>query len=476
MNNNSITLILTCILAFFITNCATKVKKNTSGERPNIIFLMADDMRFDALACNGNPLAITPHADALAKAGTNFTNAYVTTSICMVSRASVLSGQYARRHGINDFSTPFSAAAWQQSYPMLLRQAGYYTGFIGKFGVGNNMPAKDFDYWKGFGGHGVYFYKNEKGEMAHSTAMMGAQMKDFIQTRDASKPFCLSVSFKAPHSEDGVNENNGFRPDPIFDSLYTNTRFPVPPNYHDSFYHRFSKPWRIDDRNKENEARMRFNTRFDGDEKYQTTTRAIYRLVSGIDKVLGELREYLKAQNLDDNTIIVFTSDNGYYLGDHGLEGKWYGHDASIRIPLIIYDPRQKKQRKIAEEIALNIDVAPTMLSWAGIAIPNGMQGANLATLLTSKGKSWRNGFFYEHTYDPGSYPVYIPHTVGWVTTELKYMKYYNGPTSEIAIHEELFQVNKDRNELNNLISMPAFADQLSILRQLVAQHEKSLQ
>lgn len=448
-----------------------------NNERPNIIFLLADDLRFDAIGYAGNRLAITPNLDSLAGQGTNFKNTYVTSAICAISRASIFSGQYARRHGIDDFSKNFSDSALQYTYPLLLRGNGYYTGFIGKYGVGSKMPVNGFDYWKGFGGHGVYFYKNPEGKMEHETAMMGRQAQEFIEGRDPSKPFCLSVSFKAPHSEDGVTENGGFRPDPFFKSWYNDISFPYPATYADSFYYRFSPAWRRDQRNKENEARVRWDMRFSTPAKFQTTYKAIYQLVSGIDQVVGEMRQYLTEKGLDKNTIIVFTSDNGYYMGEHGLEGKWYGHEESIRIPLLVYDPRMPEQRRTVNEIALNIDLAPTLLQWAGVKQPQAMQGMPLQPLLKKKTKSWRNEFFYEHTYDPGSYPVYIPKTVGLVTPSWKYMRYYNGKESTgNVVYEELFHIPEDPFEKHNRVTDVTQQHRIATYKQKVAQYEQSLQ
>lgn len=474
MMNMRTILFCPCILLLF--NCSSSSKLMTAGsERPNIIFLLADDLRYDALGCTGNKIAITPNIDALAARGSNFRKSYVTTAICSISRASYLSGQYERRHGIDDFSKSFSDSALQHTYPLLLRNNGYYTGFIGKYGVGSKMPAQSFDFWKGFPGHGTYFYKQPNGSMIHETAMMGKQMQEFIATRDKNKPFCLSVSFKAPHSEDGIEENNGFRPDPFFKDWYATTYFPKPITYADSFYLLFPAAWRINAHNKENEARVRFMQRFSTDEKFQTTYRAIYRLVSGIDKVVGELLSYLQQLGLNKNTIIVFASDNGYYMGEHGLEGKWYGHEESIRVPLIVYNPLVKKQRTVVDEFVLNIDLAPTILEWAGIKVPGSMQGRSFAQLLYQKKREWRTEFFYEHRYDPGTYPVYIPHTAGVVTTTFKYMRYYNGPNSYESIFDELYYLPGDKQETENLAPQVKYGEQVKLFREKIKRYERVL-
>lgn len=444
-------------------------------KRPNIIFLLADDMRYDALGCTGNTLAITPNLDALAANGSNFKNTYVTSAICAISRASIFTGQFARRHGINDFDKNLTGTALMQSYPVLLRQHGYYTGFIGKFGVGTNMPTTSFDYWKGFPGHGAYFYRDSAGNLVHETEFKERQAEQFLDSRDQSKPFCLSISFKAPHSEDETTENNGFRPDPYFNSWYTNVQFPYPATYNNQFYLRFPAAWRTSQQNITNEGRLRWDNRFSTPAKFQTTYHAIYRLVSGVDKVVGELRDYLAANGLDKNTIIVFTSDNGYYMGEHGLEGKWYGHEESIRVPLIIYDPRLPRQRKIVNEIALNIDLAPTILGWANVGVPTRMQGTSLEPLLSGIAPNWRTEFFYEHPYDAGT-TSYIPKTIGLVAPPWKYMRYYNGPNPFARfVYEEFFNESSDVHEQKNMIRDPAQTTRIAAYRKKVVEYEQEL-
>ena len=469
--------LVVCGVLILLLNCqCNKSAKDVSyaNNKPNIIFLLADDLRYDALGCTGNKFAITPNIDQLANEGTNFKNSYVTSSICAISRASILTGQYARKHNIVDFDTDLTTDALLQTYPVLLRKAGYYTGFIGKFGVGRDLPSTFFDYWKGFVGHGVYFYKDASGQMVHETELMGRQAKEFLNNRDKSKPFCLSVSFKAPHSEDGVVENNGFRWDPYFNNWYSNIQCPTPETYNDSFYNKFSSRWRKSAGNVENEGRVRWLTRFSTPEKFQTTYHAIYRLVSGIDKVVGELRSFLKDKELDKNTIIVFTSDNGYYMGEHGLEGKWYGHEESIRVPLIIYNPSMPQQKKVVDEIALNIDLAPTILTWADVAVPYGMQGKPLQQLLKGDKSNWREEFFYEHSYD--ATPAYIPKSVGVVTPSWKYIRYYNGISSKNNVaYEELFDVSSDPKEKNNMVREREQRGRLDSYRKKVMSYEQQL-
>lgn len=467
--------ILCCMVAVMLNwQCrrSDQLSKAKAG-KPNIIFLLADDLRYDAMGYTGNSLAITPNLDALAARGTNFKNAYVTSSICAISRASILTGQYARRHGVTTFDKDLPMTAFQLTYPGLLRHHGYYTGFIGKYGVGKNLPSTAFDYWKGYTGHGSYFVRDGSGNLVHETVMMGRQAKEFLEQRDPSKPFCLSISFKAPHSEDGMTENNGFRPDPFFNNWYTGVEFPYPATFADSFYYKFPTAWRRNVSSKENEARVRWNKRFTP-QKFQFTSQAIYRLVSGLDKMVGELREFLRWKDLDQNTILVFTSDNGFYMGEHGLEGKWYGHEESIRVPLIIYNPQMPQQQKVVEELTLNIDFAPTILSWADVEVPQQMQGKRLQPLLSGNASQWRDEFFYEHLFESGSF--YIPKTVGLVTPSWKYMRYYNGNNSaKGVVYEELFDVASDPYEQKNLAKVAAQKSRLETFKKKVVQYEQQL-
>ncbi|HEY7118924.1 MAG TPA: sulfatase-like hydrolase/transferase, partial [Tepidisphaeraceae bacterium] len=202
-----------------------------AAPRPNLLFLLTDDQRFDTLACAGNRLIQTPNIDRLAAAGVRFTNHFVTTAICCVSRASIFTGQYERRHGIPDFAKPLSPTQWAQTYPALLRQAGYRTGFIGKFGVGDAKSIKSmadqFDYWRGLPGQaGALFIDPKDPTHTHATARFGNQALEFLDACSTDHPFCLSVSFNAPHARDGKPRE--FQPDLRDESLYAADTLPVP--------------------------------------------------------------------------------------------------------------------------------------------------------------------------------------------------------------------------------------------------------
>ena len=436
--------------------------KKKDPEKPNIIFLLTDDLRWDALGYAGNEIIQTPQLDRLAREGVYFQNAYVTTSICAISRASILSGQYARRHGIQDFATSFSVEAFAKTYPALLRQAGYYTGFVGKYGVGKEMPADQFDKWYGFPGQGTYHHEDDKGNYQHLTSLIGDQAEAFIEQTDKQKPFCLSISFKAPHVE-GLND---FIPDPALNELYAADTIPVPVTAGDAYFDAFPDFFKAD-----NEGRSRWQVRFSTPELYQENVKKYYRLITGVDRVVGRIRKQLAASGLDQNTVIIFTSDNGFYLGEHGLAGKWYGHEESIRVPLIINDPRLPEEQKgqVRKEMALNIDMAPTMLSLAGENVPDFMQGEDLTQLFGMESPAWRPRFFYEHHY---SHKGKIPQTEGVIEEQYKYLRYLD-PEPD---YEVLYDVKEDPHEIENLADDPAYQSVLEELRKHWDALRKSLQ
>ncbi len=424
-------------------------------QKPNIIFLVADDLRYNALGCFGNSIVRTPAIDRLATHGTVFKNAYVTTSICAISRASMFSGQYAARHRILDFATNFTDSARMNNFPALLKRNGYHTGFIGKYGVGNKLPEDDYHYWKGQPGQGVYFYKDAAGKPLHSTDMMGDQAIEFLRTRDQSKPFCLQVSFKAPHVEDANKLHNGYVYSPFYENYYSKETIPRPPTGDDRFYNAFPAEFRVNAKGVPNEARVRWEQRFSTEEKYQESVKSYYRLVTGMDDAIKRIVDELVKNGTEKNTVIIFTSDNGYGLGDHGLEGKWFGQNESIRVPTIVYDGRSPQDKHNDHEIVLNIDLAPTILDYAGVPVPARMQGSSLRPLVEGKAPSWRNEFYYEHQYNTEGTKVYLPMSEGLVRHQYKYMRYFNGGDSDKFFFEELYDQLLDPFEVHNLSASP---------------------
>ncbi len=450
--------LLLCLTAICSATAGSNVSLAADTDnRPNIVFILTDDQRWNALGCMGDPNVKTPNIDKLAAEGVLFRNHFVTTSICCISRASILTGQYERRHGVGDFGTPLKDSQWKETYPAVMKDHGYYTGFIGKFGVGTEKQvvtmADKFDFWRGIPGQGgKYFIEPGDDKRVHQTARYGEQALEFLGSRPAGKPFCLSVSFTAPHARDHMPRE--FTPDDRDESLYTKDTIAAPEIANDTYFQKLPESV------KTSISRERWQWRFDTPEKFQTNTKDYYRLISGIDREVGRIIEDLKARNLADNTVIIFTSDNGYALGDRGLAGKWYMYEESLRDPLIILDPRgpASKRGRSEDAMTLNIDFAPTMLALAGIEQPAVMQGRSLVPLVENKKPAdWRTEFFYEHDFSPKQ----IPASEGVRTERWAYIRWVN----EKPVIEELFDLKNDPLEGHNLAADPEHREILEQMR-----------
>ena len=362
---------------------------SSASERqpPNILLMLGDDHRWDALGCMGNSVIHTPHLDCLAREGVIFDNNFTTTPICGASRASIMTGQYAGTTGIYG-SEPLSPAQIQQTYWMKLKLAGYRIGFIGKFGVGSTietMPSDAFDCWKGFPGLGNYFPQGPDGP--HLTNIMRDQANEFLINAPKDKPFCLSMSFKAPHVQDQAPEQ--YLPSRNTLSLYKDVSIPPHGRAGTNDIDRF--PLAI----QHSESRHRWGVRFATPDTYQASMKGYYRLISGIDAAIASIRETLSKQGMAQNTVIVYSADHGIFNGEHGLAGKWYAHEESIRTPLIIYDPRlpghTRGQRRQA--MTLNIDLHPTVLEMAGLKPSTSPQGQSLVNLLHEDQSDFSSSF-----------------------------------------------------------------------------------
>lgn len=447
------------ILASFVLPAGAA---ESAERRPNIVFFLTDDQQADALGCYGNSIIQTPHVDALAKTGVAFDKAFVTTAICMTSRASILTGQYAARHGIHGFRQPLSEEQFSQSYPAILKRSGYRIAHVGKWHL-DAPPEGEYDFLKWFRGTG-WFYENGDRKNPHLTGRLGDDALEFLDGEDASQPFCLTVAFKAPHVQDQwANQFPYDRADPRLVALYRNETIPDP---------RLNQPEFFDalpDFLRDSENRIRWGIRFVTPSRYQRSVKNYYRLLSGVDREVGRVVAKLKEKGLADNTIIIYASDHGYYLGERGFAGKWFAHEVSMRIPLIIHDPRAASSRhgKRFDQVALNIDIAPTILGLAGLKKPDGMQGESLLPVLGGQTEGWRTEFFYEHRLNTFRG---IPQSEGVRTPEWKYIRWmaWDTPVDESpsALHEELYDLRKDPDEAHNLAQSPAARTQLEVLRE----------
>ena len=424
------------------------------GGRPNFVFFLTDDQPYLGLGCAGNTVLKTPNLDRLAQDGGLFERAYVTTSICCCSRASIYTGQHMRRHGIQDFDKPLSAAQWAQTFPALLRQAGYRTGFLGKFAIGSTkggdrelaLPENQFDLWYGFP-QSISFKQVENGKPRYLTTVMTEKAIDFLKAATPDQPFCLIVALKEPHGPLDYF-------DPEFPNRYANAAIPPPENLTRASFDRL--PERV--RNSLG-ATPRW---LEDPAAYQTSMRQIYSYISRADHAVGQIREAITRLGLEPRTIVIHTSDNGSLEGAHGLSGKWLMYEESIQVPLLIRDPRlpatlQGRRR----QMALNIDLAPTILAMAGLPVPAGMQGTDLQPVLRDPKAPGREDWYYEHLYTTPPSRRPIPKCEGVRTERWKYIRY---PECQPPL-EQLFDLVADPHEEEDLARNPAQAGNLAQLR-----------
>lgn len=415
----------------------------------NIVVLYADDWRHDTLGAAGHPVVKTPHLDRLAQEGVRFTHNCVTTSICGVSRATLFTGQWMSRHGnpaFAMFTTP-----WAETYPGLLRQRGYHVGHIGKWHNGK-FPQEHFDFGRSYSG--THWLKQADGTPIHVTQKNENDALEFLRTRPTGKPFVLTLAFFATHAED--QNPLQYLPQPASMELYKDTLIPVPRTAADEYFKRLP-PFIA---NEQNEGRARHRWRFDTPEKYQTMMKNYYRLATEVDTACGRVLAALREQGILENTLVIFTSDNGYFHAEHGLADKWYPYEESIRTPLIVRDPRMPaaKRGQTNTDFTLNVDLAPTVLAAAGVPAPARMQGRDFAPLyLAATAPAWRTEFFYEHATIKNI--QFIPASEALVRKDVKYLYW---PDFK---HEELFDLAADRAETLNLAASPAQAATLAQLR-----------
>ena len=324
--------------------CLLQVSSVAFG-KPNIIFFLADDQRNDVLGCYGNELIQTPTIDKLSAEGVRFENTFCEVPICAASRSTLFTGLSQRTHGYNFTEPPVSAEHMATSYPMVLKGAGYRIGFAGKYGMEFEKPGmkNQFDFFKPIG-RNPYLKKMPDGSLRHETDLCGDAAIEFLESNPSDTPFCMSVSFNASHAEDS-DRRPGFHfqwPEST-DGLYEELEMPAP-NLGDEKYFKAMPSFLQDQKEL---SRERYFWRWDTPEKYQVNMRAYYRMITGIDNAIARVLETLKAQGLDQNTIIVYSADNGYLMGDRGTAGKWNHYEQSLRIPLVVYDPRLPESKRV---------------------------------------------------------------------------------------------------------------------------------
>ena len=377
-----------------------------------------------------------------------FDHHYDTTAICMASRVNVMTGLYEYRHGCNFDHGPLTEKLWETAYPMRLRKSGYLTAFAGKFGFelrrgtgkgSKYLPEDDFDKWGGGPGQTNYATARNPSMKAyakkypHSSRSYGAFGSDFVrESAKSGKPFCLSVSFKAPHKPD--------QPDPIFDKVYAGKKFTKPSNYGREYGKHFSL------QSKQGRQYERFIS-WGYRDRYDEVMAIYHQMVHGVDSAVGMIRAAVKEAGVVENTVFIFTSDNGFFCGSHGYGSKVLPYEESSNVPLIIFDPRHSSSGKKLRSAALtaNIDMAPTILELAGLEVPAEMDGVSLLPLLDNPKAAVRETAALINVWGPQA-----AHSYGVVTRDYKYV-YWPYEAGELEPTEELYHLAKDPGELTNL-------------------------
>jgi N-acetylglucosamine-6-sulfatase len=419
-------------------------------ERYNVIFIMTDDQRWDAMSCMGHPFLETPNMDRLARDGALCENAFVTTSLCSPSRASILSGLYAHQHGVLDNATLLPPGT--PTYPRLLQAAGYETAYIGKWHMGGSRddPRPGWDHWVSFRGQGSYFDPTfningeRKASKGYTTDLITDYAVEWLSAR-GDQPFCLAIGHKATHAL--------FRPAPRHADKYADVAIPQPmPNTDENY--KGLPAWVRAQRNSWHGVDNMYHGALSWDKFY----RDYHRTLLAVDEGLGRILDTLEQKGLLDSTLVIFFSDNGFLHGEKGLIDKRCMYEPSIRVPLLVHCPGLIKRGTRISEMILNIDLPALFLDAAGLEPPQSMQGTSPLALLRGEKVPWRKSWLYEYFFER-SFPQ-TPTVFGVRTDDFKYMEYYG-----IWDKNELYHLTKDPDENNNLIDDPAYEEKRKELR-----------
>ncbi len=502
--------ISTIFLSLFLTGCAGTSKDKKETQRPNIVYIMSDDHGYQALSAYGHPiskLAPTPNIDRIAENGMLFNNSFVTNSLCGPSRAAMLTGKFGHKNGFSYNGQTFDGT--QQTWPKMLKESGYQTAVVGKWHINHTPEGIDFDYWKILNDQGEYYnpqyISQDTVEVinGYATDLTTDFSIDWLdKKRDKSKPFALMIHHKAPH--------RNWMPALRHLKKYQGVEFPLPETYFDDYEGRqAAKEQKLNvyrdmyeghdlkmtkavgstelryDRWPDHFARMTPEQRKTWDEAYQEANDAMNAAdlkgedmalwkyqryveqycatIASVDEGIGRVLDYLEANNLMENTIIVYTSDQGFFIGEHGFFDKRFMYEETVRTPLLIQYPAAIKPKSTTDKMVQNIDIAPTFLDFAGIEIPKEIQGESLKSIVTGEEvKDWRESIYYHYYEFPGFHSV--KRHYGVRDGRYKLIHFYNNIDTK-----EFYDLEKDKFEVNNLINDPAYAKEIARMEKELA-------
>ncbi len=419
----------------------------------NVVFILSDDHRYDAMSFMGHQFAETPHMDSIAKNGVHLKNAFVTTSLCSPSRASILTGLYTFRHRVIDNNRLVPDGT--QFFPQYLQKAGYSTGFIGKWHMGghHDNPRPGFDYWVSFKGQGNYlppgpkYTINVNGERVpqdgYITTLLTRYAIDFLeQQKDSDKPFFLYLSHKAVHAN--------FTPEKKYDQKFADKPFKRPASETLLTDNKRNLPrWLLDQRNSWHGVDFPYHSDLNIEQYYKRYCEAL----CSVDDSVGAVLDQLKKMGIHDETLVIYMGDNGFMFGEHGLIDKRVAYETSIRVPMLMQCPDLFEGGTVVDKMVANIDVAPTVMEAMGLQKPAHMDGSSFIDLARGKDVSWRDYFLYVYYWEK-NFPQ-SPTVFSLRSDKYKYTTYYG-----LWDTDEFFDIQADPMEQKNLIRDPAHAKQ----------------
>jgi N-acetylglucosamine-6-sulfatase len=431
---------------------ALQLRRTPNAQPKNVIFVLVDDLRYDALGYSGHPWIETPHLDALAKTGVQMRNAFVTTALCSPSRASILTGQYAHRHRVVDNGNPVPPGTI--FFPQFLQQAGYDTAFIGKWHMGgaSDAPQPGFHRWVSFRGQGTYLPStnglNVDGKAVPQRGYITDELTDYaldwLKQRTPDRPFFLYLSHKAVHSD--------FVPADRHKGRYSDKPFTAPKTMADAPENYAGKPmWVRNQRNSWHGVDFPYHSALDIAGYYRRYAETLLAVDEGVGRVMALLRE----RGLLDSTIVMFMGDNGFAFGEHGLIDKRTAYEASMRVPLLMSGGGLPAGTRV-EEVVANIDIAPTILAAAGLEPPP-MDGRNALPLARGERIPWRDTLLYEYFWERNFPQTPAMHALRG--SRYKYIRYYG-----VWDTDELYDLQNDPLETRNLIQDPSHRDSVTRL------------
>ena len=450
-----------------LMGAATRTALAAGRPQPNILYIMADDHAAHAISAYGSRINQTPNIDRIASAGVRMTNCFCTNSICTPSRAAILTGQYSHKNGVYTLDDVIDPA--RNHVGKELRRAGYQTAMIGKWHLESEPTG--FDYWNILPGQGVYYdptfieASGRKQYKGYCTDLIADFSLEWLKRRDPDKPFFLMSHHKAPHRP--------WEPAPKYKALYANETIPEPDNLFDHYEGRARSvaavTMRVGEDMLTTDVKQPFPPELHGDAlrkwAYQIFIKDYLRCIQSIDDNVGRMLDYLDAEGLAQNTVVIYTSDQGFFLGDHGWFDKRLMYEESVRMPFVMRYPAAIKPGTVNRDMTLNIDFAPMFLDYAGVNAPAEMQGSSFrANLEGHTPKTWRKSMYYRYWMHNTS-DHHVPAHYGLRTDRWKLICYYGKPLGMKGANPpdttpdwELFDLRNDPREMHNLYHDPKYA------------------